>query len=178
MLKFKIGIILLFCIITANSFILDKSTRTKRSDEDSIFNKFKSGVANFASDVKKLTNKGVEEVKNLFSRDRNVGDYRIDQIDVRFGDDDLQNASTTSAIESQNQIDEDQTQRDKREINEEIFEHTMGEFSKNLDEQLGGSAYPTEGIEILISYFLIGDTKLKFQINSRLERVSNLLAYI
>lgn len=110
--------------------------RIKRSPQDSIFTKLKTGINNFATDVKKFTSKGVEEVKNLFSSDRNVGDYRIDQIDVRFGEDEDENG-TFSVIESNNKIENpDFVQRDKREVNEEIIEHAMDDVLNNLEDQL------------------------------------------
>jgi hypothetical protein len=84
----KVFVCLLFVIISVNCHIIahDSVTRAKRSAEEGFFSKAKSGIIGFGSDIKRVTVKGYEEVKNLFSSDRKVGDYVADKIDVRFGE--------------------------------------------------------------------------------------------
>lgn len=143
-MKLQFGIILIFCTINAFTLVIDNETRLKRSPQESFFGKVKTGFTNAVTEVKKFTNKGVEEVKNLFSSDRKVGDYRIDQIDVRFGDEDEN--GTIASTENFNQIDNvDFVQRDKRNVNAEVDEHAMDEVIKSLDEQLGKLDQVTEG---------------------------------
>lgn len=140
-----IGIILFFCILNAFAFVVDNDKRSKRSPQDGFFSKVKTGFTSIVSDVKRYTNKGVEEVKNLFSSDRKVGDYRIDQLDVRFGGDEDENGTLT-VTESFNQINSiEELKRDKRDANEGDVDMPMDEFIKNLEDQLGGESLTTEG---------------------------------
>lgn len=144
-MRFQIGLILIFCTINAFTFNIDNETRLKRSPQESFFGKVKTGFTSAVSEVKRFTSKGVEEVKNLFVSDRKVGDYRIDQIDVRFGGDEDEN-ETIAITENFNQIDTvDQVQRDKRDVFEVVDEHAMDEVLKSLEDQLGREEQTTEG---------------------------------
>lgn len=134
-----ISIVLIFCIVNASSLTLKRTERIKRSNEDNFFNKVKSGVKNFAYGVKDITIKSVEEVKNLFSKDRNVGDYRLNQIDVRFGEDETE---TSETIESTSEIlREEEIKREKRDVNEQ----ETHEIAKNIEDQFESQIYTTEG---------------------------------
>jgi hypothetical protein len=146
-MKFQIGFIFIFCTINAHTFNIDNGSRVKRSPQEGFFGKVKTGFTNVVTEVKKYTNKGVEEVKNLFASDRKVGDYRIDQLDVRFGGDEDDNSTST---ENFNQLENnDQVQRDKREVNEEVVKSPMDDVIKNLEDQLEGKEHTTEGLLIL-----------------------------
>ena len=133
-MKFKIGFILIFCIISANAFTFDSKLRVKRSSEEGFFDKLKDGISDLASDVKRITTKGYEEVKNFFSSDRSVGDYRIDQLDVRFGEDGT--PVTPKIVQNSNLIIDDNLKREKREV-ESLDEHAMDEIIKSIEDHLG-----------------------------------------
>jgi hypothetical protein len=66
-------------------FSVDEHLRIKRSNETEGFslNKLKEGAKSFGSKVSNAASKGFGEIKNLFSRDRKVGDYTLNNIDVR-----------------------------------------------------------------------------------------------
>lgn len=72
------------CAISAHS--VDDTLRIKRSNETEVstFKKISNGFKSFGNKITSTATKGYEEVKNLFSRDRKVGDYTLDTIDVRF----------------------------------------------------------------------------------------------
>ncbi|CAG9802661.1 unnamed protein product [Chironomus riparius] len=87
-------------IVAIKCYSIDEPAlnRAKRSDDDGFFSKVKSGITDFGSKTKKFFVKGYEETKNLFSSERNVGDYTLGDIDVRFdGDDEEADNSTTVA---------------------------------------------------------------------------------
>lgn len=132
----KIAFILIFCIISANASNLHRSERVRRSNDESLVDKVRTGFKNFATGVKSYTSKGIEEVKNLFSRDRNVGDYRLNQIDVRFGDDE----STTTTVEEKTEI----IVREKREIEQDMVE--IAEHAGDQNES------HTEGERVILTY--------------------------
>lgn len=149
-MKFQIALFLIFCTFVAVSA---SPTRVKR--DDGFYSKIKSGWNSFVTDVKnltnkgvqevkKVTNKGVEEIKNVFSKDRQAGDYRIDQLDVRFGDED-ENGTISWTTEENNNLndDGDQLQRHKRAVEDQPVEESMDDVIKNLEDQLEGQT--TEG---------------------------------
>jgi hypothetical protein len=71
--------------IAVDAFKIDgELSRVKRSNEtEGVFKKVKDGVKSFGASVSNVAVKGYEEVKNLFSSKRKVGDYQINNIDVR-----------------------------------------------------------------------------------------------
>ncbi|KAG5684714.1 hypothetical protein PVAND_013928 [Polypedilum vanderplanki] len=126
-MKQQIIIILFFVIISVNCHFInhDTITRAKRSPEEGFFAKAKSGLSQFGSDVKKVAVKGYEEVKNLFSKDRKVGDYTLDKIDVRFGDDgeeELQETTENITIFEANTliIEKEKVKRSIEDLEQEI----------------------------------------------------------
>lgn len=73
---------LVCCFIADNDF-----KRMKRSNETQGFTqKVKSGLKVVGSKVSNVAVRGYEEVKNLFSSKRKVGDYQLNNIDVRVGE--------------------------------------------------------------------------------------------
>lgn len=60
-------------------------SRVKRSNEteEGFTHKVKSGLKSFGSKVSNVASKGYNEVLNYFSSDRKVGDYQLNNIDVR-----------------------------------------------------------------------------------------------
>lgn len=73
------------CFPSDDSFVGAKSAN---ETEVSTFQRVKDGVRSFGSKVSSVATKGYEELKNLFSSDRQVGDYQLDKIDVRVRDED------------------------------------------------------------------------------------------
>lgn len=87
----------LLCVLVlhvglANCFpsddISSNEAKTVNGTETSTFQKVKDGVRSFGSKVSGVAVKGYEELKNLFSSDRKVGDYQLQNIDVRVRDED------------------------------------------------------------------------------------------
>ena len=141
-MKFNIALVLIICTINANAFILQQTERMRRSTDESFVDRFRTGVKKFASGVKDLTVKCVEEVKNIFSKDRNVGDYRLHQLDVRFGED----VNDTTAIVVENSINENQEEkREKREAKDDLAQQEMFEIMKSIEDQFEGQSSTTEG---------------------------------
>lgn len=72
------------CAISAYN-VDDTLLRVKRSNETEVstFRKISDGFKSFGSKITGTATKGYEEVKNFFSRDRKVGDYTLNNIDVR-----------------------------------------------------------------------------------------------
>lgn len=64
------------------------TVKQSNETECSTFQKVKDGVRSFGSTVSNVATKGYEELKNLFSSDRKVGDYQLQTIDVRMRDED------------------------------------------------------------------------------------------
>jgi len=101
--KMKKNLILIFVILNIivgiNCYSIEgkELNRERRSDNEDFFSKVKTRISNFGSSAKKLFVKGYEETKNLFSSERKVGDYTLGNIDVRFGDEDEDDISTTIA---------------------------------------------------------------------------------
>lgn len=144
-MRFNIALVLIICIIiNANAFILQHTERVKRStDEQTFVDRFRSGVKKFASGVKDFTVKGVEEVKNIFSKDRSAGDYRLHQLDVRFGEDEEQNATVTAIVE-ENSIEENrEIKREKRKVTENLAQQEM--IEKSIEDHFEGQSSTTEG---------------------------------
>lgn len=85
LLAVTILVVLLHLAVISAYSVDDTLLRVKRSNdtEVSTFSKFKSGLKSFGNKITGTASKGYEEVKNLFSRDRKVGDYTLNQIDVR-----------------------------------------------------------------------------------------------
>lgn len=79
------AILLHLCAISAYS-VDDTLLRVKRSNETEVstFKKFTNSFKSLGNKITGTATKGYEEVKNLFSRDRKVGDYTLNTIDVRF----------------------------------------------------------------------------------------------
>lgn len=61
----------------------DVGVRTSNDTDGLTFKKVKDGVKSLGSKVSNVASKGYEEFKNLFSRERKVGDYQLSNIDVR-----------------------------------------------------------------------------------------------
>lgn len=93
--------ILIFIILTSiilvhsNSLNFDQDKRTRR--EDGFFSKVKSGFKTTAQKTGQFFEKGYEELKNLFSSERKVGDYIAQDIDVRFAFDDEESEAEPSS---------------------------------------------------------------------------------
>lgn len=97
------------------------SHRTKRNSQG-IIDKVKTGLIDFGVGTKNLITKGYEETKNIFSSDRKVGDYILNDINVRsnFNHTDIQEA-TDQQIESVT-IRTKREQKWEKEENEKIDE--------------------------------------------------------
>lgn len=122
----KLILLLIFCVIFVNCDVI----RLKRSPQDSFLTRAKSKIANFGSDVKNFAVKGYEETKNLFSKDRKVGDYTLDKIDVRFGED---GEEETTTFGSPNEIRVKRETDDDEQLMEEIRE--LLENDKNAESE-------------------------------------------
>lgn len=77
--------VLLLHLNFVSCFSPDNVIRVKRSNETEglTLKKVKDSVKSFGSKVSGVASKGYEEFKNLFSRERKVGDYQLNNIDVR-----------------------------------------------------------------------------------------------
>ena len=82
---FVICLTLLEISVVASFKIDGEVARVKRSNETDgySFKKLKDGVKSFGSKVSGVAVKGYQEVKNLLSPNRKVGDYTLGKIDVR-----------------------------------------------------------------------------------------------
>lgn len=131
---FVFVLIILTAIVTikSHSLKLDEVQRTKRSiDDEGFFKKIKSGWSTFMEKTEKLAVESYEEVKNLFSKDRKVGDYVLNDINVRFSTDDDEeedsSSSTTTQLPEESSIDPALIWRRKRE--------NMGDMEADGDEE-------------------------------------------
>lgn len=63
-------------------------SRVKRSNEteEGFIQKVKGGLKAAGSKVSTMASKGYGEFKNLFSKDRKVGDYQLNNMDVRIAE--------------------------------------------------------------------------------------------
>lgn len=63
-------------------------SRVKRSNvtEEGFMQKVKGGLKAAGSKVSNVASKGYGELKNLFSKDRKVGDYQLNNMDVRIAE--------------------------------------------------------------------------------------------
>ncbi|XP_070502107.1 uncharacterized protein [Chironomus tepperi] len=86
------------------------SHRTKRSP-DGFMDKLKTGLIDLGVGTKNVFVKGYEETKNLFSSDRKVGDYVLNDINVRSNFNSIRDSQ-----ESEGQKIESSTIRTKREV--------------------------------------------------------------
>jgi hypothetical protein len=129
----KLFIFLVFVIISVNCHFIthDTESRAKRSPEEGFFSKAKSGISQFGSSVKNTAVKGYEEVKNLFSKDRKVGDYVLNNIDVRFGEDEEGEENNSTAVFDEAEATEvteiERSKRDIMDLELEIKEAASGE---------------------------------------------------
>jgi hypothetical protein len=126
-MRLQLIIIFLFNIILINCNTINHDiVRRSPNNDDNIFTKAKTGLLSFSSGVKSVAVKGYEEVKNLFSKDRNVGDYVIDKIDVRFGEEEEEENSSivTNSIQDVTENNErskrdaanDESMKDSKEV--------------------------------------------------------------
>lgn len=85
--------------------------RVKRSNETEgcTLKKVKESVKTFGSKVSGVATKGYEEFKNLFSKDRKVGDYTLSNIDVRVREE-----------EDYEEVGVKKTKRDLEEVSKDI----------------------------------------------------------
>lgn len=117
-----------------SSFVLNEDLiRSKRSPDNETFSlkKVKDGVVTFGNKVSGAAVHGYEELKNLFSSKRKVGDYNIDKLDVRFGEEETTTVEEETATVAEDEtITENQNEvRKKRAANE--MSH---DFTVDLDE--------------------------------------------
>jgi len=112
------------------------SHRTKRNPQG-FLDKVKTGLVDFGSGTKNFFVKGFEETKNIFSSDRKVGDYVLNDINVR------SNFNYTSdSQEAEGQQIESATIRTKREIEREEEEENIDELP---DDHEGDEQNKSEG---------------------------------
>lgn len=98
-------------VITINCSSI--SHRTKRNPQG-FLDKVKTGLVDFGSGTKNFFVKGYEETKNLFSSERKVGDYVLNDINVR------SNFNYTSdSQEAEGQQIESASIRAKRDLEED-----------------------------------------------------------
>jgi BMFP domain-containing protein YqiC len=89
-------LVLSICLVLLNISIVNcfsvngELTRVKRSNETEgcTLKKVKESVKSFGSKVSGVATKGFEEFKNLFSKERKVGDYTLNNLDVRVREED------------------------------------------------------------------------------------------
>lgn len=109
--------VLVICLVLlsfscVNCFKVDSELlRVKRSNETEGFSlrKVKESVKTFGSKVSGAASKGFEEFKNLFSKERKVGDYTLNNIDVRIRDE-----------EDYEEVGVKRTKRDLEEVAKDI----------------------------------------------------------
>lgn len=122
-------ILLTICLVVFNvSLVLSFSSdnlRVKRSNETEGYTleKFKQSVKDGAktlgTKVSNVASKGYNELKNLFSSDRKVGDYRINQLDVRVAEEeDYEEVGTK--------------QRTKRDVDDHNVRAELEEIMKDI----------------------------------------------
>lgn len=81
-----LNISLVSCFSDNADFLRVKRSNVTADDEGFSFKKLKDGAKAIGSKVSSVAAKGYEEIKNLFSSDRKVGDYNLNKIDVRVRD--------------------------------------------------------------------------------------------
>lgn len=101
--------------------------RIKRSNETEVsaFKKVKDGFKAFGSKVSNVATQGYEEMKNLFSKDKKVGDYTLGNIDVRIREEDDYEEVNVGKIKS----------KVKREVSPRESEIDPEEFKNNSEEE-------------------------------------------
>lgn len=109
--NFVLILVISSLIATINCSLIRQ--RTKRNP-DGFLDTIKTGLIEFGVNTKNVFDKGYEETKNLFSSERKVGDYRINEFNVRTGF-----GSIVSSQETEGQQIETATNRTKRELKEE-----------------------------------------------------------
>lgn len=104
------------------SFGSDNVVRVKRSNETEGFTlqKISDGVKSFGSRLSNVATKGYEEMKNLFSSKRKVGDYTLNNIDVR--------------VRDEEDYEEVSVKRPKRDAKLEDTDEISVDFVVNLDD--------------------------------------------
>ncbi|CRK87248.1 CLUMA_CG001050, isoform A [Clunio marinus] len=156
LLMFKIYLIL-FTASVVHGFIANSpNIRTKRSDDDNGFSlenlkdklsldnlkdklsldNLKDRYSSLKSKVSDYATKGYEELKNLFSSERSVGDYQLNNIDVRFGEGDEKNINTnkTNARSTRDVKDKSvESSEDSHELDELI--EALIDFEKPSDDK-------------------------------------------
>lgn len=137
--------VLLHLVCSSPAF--EASTRVRRGTADeSTYTKVKEGVKNFGNKVSGVAVQGYEEFKNLFSSKRKVGDYRINQLDVRFGEDETE--TTTVEDETTTEVGEvdaaAEKQSEVREKRDAIAGEMSHDFVVDLDELTRHIVIPTQ----------------------------------
>ena len=95
-------------IITINCSSINH--RIKRNPQG-FLDKVKTGLIDFGVGAKNVFSKGIEETKNIFSSERKVGDFVLNDINVRSNFN-----STDDSEETEGQQIESSTIRTKREL--------------------------------------------------------------
>ena len=100
----------------------DNLVRVQRGNETEGFTlqRFRDGAKSFGSKVANVATKGYEEIKNLFSTERKVGDYTLNNIDVR--------------VRDEEDYEEVGAKRPKRDVKQPENDETSIDFVVNLDE--------------------------------------------
>lgn len=106
------------------SLATDNVIRLKRSNdtEGNTLQKIKDGAKTIGSKVSSYATKGYEELKNLFSPERKVGDYTRNNIDVR--------------VRDEEDYEEVSVKRPKRDLKTQDIDEKSIDFVVNLDEIL------------------------------------------
>jgi hypothetical protein len=124
--------------LVCSSVTVEGSDRVRRGADDEGFSlkKVKDGVKSFGNKVSGVAVQGYEELKNLFSSKRKVGDYRINQLDVRFGEEETTTVEeeTTTEFDVETTAEERNEVRKKRAAAESIPGEMSHDFVVDLDE--------------------------------------------
>lgn len=121
-MRLLVSLICLVLLHEVFSFESGKLVRVKRSNDTEGFNlqRVKDGFKFIGSKVSNVASKGYEELKNLFSTERKVGDYTLNNIDVRVRDED--------------DYEEVSVKRPKRDLKSEKLNEKGVDFFVDLDE--------------------------------------------
>lgn len=124
--SFCVIVLVLLHVNLAYSFAVDNAeynvVRVKRSNDTEGFSlqKVREGVKSFGSKVSNVATKGYQELKNLFSTERKVGDYTLNNIDVR--------------VRDEEDYEEVGVKRPKRDVKQQENDEISVDFVVNLDE--------------------------------------------
>lgn len=130
--------------------------RTKRSNETEVsaFRKVKDGFKAFGSKVSNVATQGYEEIKNLFSKDRKVGDYQLGNIDVRMREEDDYEEVNVSKIKSKvkREVSPRESEIDPEEFKNSSEGESLTITSKYDDEwtQNQGPGYSKRALQIFV----------------------------